>query len=62
MVRAGVPERVVKDLMGHRTREIFDRYNITNWDDLRQAQEQLDAHIGEQAKTGGKIRVLRGTA
>jgi hypothetical protein len=41
---------------------IFDRYNITNRDDLRRAQEQHDAYIAEHAKTGGKIRVLRGAA
>jgi len=42
LVRSGVPERVCMMLTGHRTRTIFERYNIVSEGDLRTAVERLD--------------------
>lgn len=47
LVRAGVNEQVAMRLTGHKTRAVFDRYNITSGADLADAVEKLGKRTSE---------------
>src|SRR5579862_6318099 len=51
LVRAGVLQRVAMQLTGHKTRAIFERYNITSPNDLRDAARRLECICGRWVMT-----------
>ena len=49
LIRASVPERVAMLLTGHKSRAIFDRYNIIHEQELLDAGDQLVAYLAQPA-------------
>ena len=68
LIRSGTPETVAMKISGHKTRSVFDRYNITSEKDLQAAAERLTEHHRqmrakmEQKQKEEAAAAIKGTA
>jgi hypothetical protein len=60
LVRFGVSERVAMMLTGHKTRSVFERYNVVSENDLNDSVKKLAGTIAGTIAAPEPVRAVRG--
>jgi integrase len=55
MIRAGISEKTARLISGHKSRSIFERYDITDERDVQAAGQRLAIYLEEKAKAGTEV-------
>jgi hypothetical protein len=50
MIRSGIPDLVAMKISGHKTRSVFDRYNATSEEDVKDACEKMSTAYDQARK------------
>jgi hypothetical protein len=58
MVRAGISERVAMTISGHKSRPVFDRYNIVSEVYVISVKDRMNLRSGEQAAVGAVEEII----
>jgi hypothetical protein len=60
MKRAGVQDKVAMEISGHKTRSVFDRYNIVDEGDIEAAGEKMKRYFADRKKQrAAKLRTVK---
>lgn len=62
LIRAGVPEKVAMLISGHKTRSVFERYNIVDERDVIEAMGKLNAYSQDRQRAEKKAQRKAKTA